>query len=149
MSIAGYIVLGIVIAILLFVYVLYVVSFIGASKSYREAKRTKATIIEDLGDIKLAAGTRPGGVPRFRTFHKYKVSFYLDGEQHIEEAELKNCHLEVGETTEIRYSISEKGELSLESEAFLYWMKELVIGYTLGFGLGIALAIAKLKGIID
>ena len=60
-----------------------------------------------------------------------------------------NCHIEVGEKTEIRYSISEKGELSLESEAFLYWMKELVIGYTLGFGLGIALGVAKLKGIID
>lgn len=52
----------------------------------------------------------------------------MDGEQHIEEAELKNCHLKVGETTEVRYSISEKGELSLESEAFLYWTKEMAIG---------------------
>lgn len=73
----------------------------------------------------------------------------MDGEQHIEEVELKNCHLKVGETTEVRYSISEKGELSLESEAFLYWTKEMAIGYTLGLIMRIAFGIAKIKGIID
>ena len=149
MSILGYIILGILIAILLLIYVLFVLSYLGSSKSYKEAMRTTATVIEDLGDLKMSVGSFAIGVPRYRTFHKYKVSFYLDGEQRIEEAELKNCHLKAGETTEIRYSISKKGKLLLESEAFLCWTREMAIGYTLGLVFGIVLAVLKLNGMID
>ena len=87
-------------------------------------------------------------MPRFRTFHKYKVSFWLDGKEYLEEAELKNCKLKVGDYIEVRYDISKKGKLQLESEAFLCWTREMAIGYTLGIVLGVVLSILKLNDII-
>ena len=148
MSIFGYIVIGIIIVAMLLVYMLFVLSFLGSLKGYKEALRTTATIIEDLGDMKLAIGSFAVGVPRFRTFHKYRVSFSIEGKEYIEEAELRNTSLKVGDTTEVRYSISRKGKLSMESEAFLYWTKEMAIGYTLGIILGIVLAILKVNKVI-
>lgn len=144
----GYLVIGIIIVVMLLVYVLFVLSYLGASKSYREAKRINAVVKEDLGNVKLSTGSTATGVPRFRTFRKYKVSFWLDGKEYLEEAELKNCKLKVGESIEVRYDISKKGELKLESEAFLCWTREMAVGYTLGIALGVVLGILKLKDII-
>jgi len=148
MSWFGYLVIGIIIAVLLIVYVLFVLSYLGASKSYKEAKRINAVVKEDLGIMKLSTGSTAIGVPRFRTFHKYKVSFWLDGKEYLEEAELKNCKLKVGDYIEVRYDISKKGKLQLESEAFLCWTREMAIGYTLGIVLGVVLSILKLNDII-
>lgn len=148
MNIIGYIVLGIIIVIVLLIYVLFVLSYLGSSKSYRGAKRVNATIQEDLGDMRLAAGGQSIGTPRYRTFHKYKVLFFAEGKEYIEEAELKNCELKVGDSVEVRYSISKKGKVSLESEAFLCWTREMAIGYTLGIILGIVLSVLKVNDII-
>lgn len=148
MSIIGYIVIGIVILVILLVYVLFLLAYAGASKGYREAIRTKATVIEDLGDMKLTTGVVAVGVPRFRTFHKYKVLYSVNGVEYIEEAELKNRKLNVGDVTEVRYDISKKGKVSLESEAFLCWTREMAIGYTGGVILGIVLSVLKVNGII-
>lgn len=149
MSIAGYIVLGIVILFVLLFYILFVVAYLASSKGYREAKRTDATILEDIGDMKLSTGSHVIGCPRFRTFHIYKVSYYVNGEEQVEEAELRNRKLKVGETVEVRYNISKKGKIKLESEAFLCWTREMAIGYTLGIILGITLCVLKGKGMIQ
>ena len=82
MSLAGYIVLGIIILILLLFYLLVVLLYYCCSKAYREGDRAKATIVEDLGDMKLATGTVTMCKPRFRTFHKYKVSFWVEGKEY-------------------------------------------------------------------
>ena len=148
MNLVGYIVAGAVIVILLLVYGLLVLSYLGSSKGYREAKRADAVIIEDLGDMKMATGNITIGVPRFRVFHKYKVSFWVDGQEYIEDAELKNRKLKVGDHIEIRYHISKEGRLKLKSEAFLCWSKEMAIGYTLGILLGIVLSVLKAKDMI-
>ena len=49
MSLAGYIVLGIIILILLLLYLGFVIAYIGTSKRYREAQRVIVLIQEDLG----------------------------------------------------------------------------------------------------
>lgn len=149
MSIVGYIVIGIVILFLLLMYLLILISYLGYSKAYKEAIKTKATIIEDLGDLKMATGSFAVGVPRFRTFHKYKVSYSVNGVEYIEDAELRDRKLNVGDITEVRYAISKKGKISLESEAFLCWSREMAIGYTGGLILGIVLSILKVSGIIS
>lgn len=149
MSIIGYIVIGIVILFVLLVYILFLLAYLGASKCYREAIKTEAIIIEDLGDIKLATGIVVIGVPRFRRFHKYKVSYSVNGVEYIDDVELKNRKLSVGDVAEVRYAISKKGEVSLESQAFLCWAREMAFGYTGGLILGIVLSILKVKGIIE
>ena len=146
MSIVGYIVIGIVILFVLLFYLLFLISYIGSSKGWREAKRTDATILEDLGDMKLSTGSYAPGCPRFRTFHKYKVHYYVHGEEQIEEAELKNRKLKVGETVEVRYEISKKGKIQLKSEAFLCWTREMAIGMTLGIIVGITVSVMELMG---
>ena len=148
MNLVGYVVLGIIIVILLLVYALFVRTYLVTSKGYRQAKRVNAIIKEDLGDLKLATGSITIGVPRFRVFHRYSVSFWLDGNEYVEEAELKNCKLNVGDSIEIRYIISKKGKLELKSEAYLCWSREMAVGYTLGLILGIVLSVLKMKGII-
>ena len=148
MSIIGYIIIGIIIIILSLVYLLFLLSYIGSSKSYREAKRVNAIVEEELGNMKLATGSHSIGSPRYRTFYKYKVSFIVDGTEYIEEAELKESDLKVGDSVEVRYSISKKGKLSLESEAFLCWTREIAIGYILGIILGVVLSILKVNDII-
>lgn len=148
MSIFGYIVIGIVALFILLVYVLFLMSYIGASKGYKEATKVQATILEDLGDIRFATGSHVVGVPRFRRFHKYKVSYMVDGVEHIDEADLKSGKLQVGDVTEVRYDISKKGEVSLESEAFLCWTREMALGYTGGLILGVVLCILKANGMI-
>ncbi len=145
----GYMVIGIIIAILLVVYVLFVLIYLGASKGYREAERVNAVIKEDLGNLKMATGSVAIGVPKFRVFHKYNVSFWLEDKEYFEVAELKNCHLKVGDMAEVRYSISKKGKLVMESEALLCWSREMAIGYTLGLVLGIVLSILKVNGVIE
>lgn len=149
MSIVGYIVIGIVILFLLMIYVLLLIAYIGYSKAYRGAIKTEAAIIEDLGDIKMATGSLAIGVPRFRTFHKYKVSYFANGVEHIEEAELRKNALNVGDVTEVRYNVSKKGKVSLESEAFLCWSREMAIGYTIGLILGVILSILKINDVIE
>lgn len=149
MSIIGYIVIGIVILFVLLVYVLFLLAYLGASKSYREAIKTEAIIIEDLGDIKYATGNVVIGVPRFRRFHKYKVSYSVNGEEHVDNVELRNRKLSVGDVTEVRYDISKKGKVRLESEAYLCWTREMAVGYTGGLILGVVLSILKVKGIIQ
>ena len=149
MSIIGYLVIGIVILFVLLIYILFLLAYLGASKSYREAIKTEAVIIEDLGDIKLATGSVAIGVPKFRRFHKYKVSYSVNGEEYIGDAELKNRKLNIGDVTEVRYSISKKGKVGLESEAYFCWTREMALGYTGGLILGIVLSILKVKGIIE
>lgn len=148
MSLIGYIIIGIIIVIVSLVYLLFLLSYIASSKAYREAKRVNAIIQEDLGDMKLATGSTSIGSPRYRTFYKYKVSFVVDGTEYIEEAELKESDLKAGDSVEVRYSISNKGKLSLESEAFLCWTREMAIGYTLGIILGVVLSVLKVNDII-
>lgn len=149
MSIIRYIVIGIVILFVLLMYILFLLAYLGASKGYREAIKTEAIIIEDLGDIKLATGSVAIGVPRYRTFHKYKVSYSVNGVEYIDDAELKNRKLSVGDVTEVRYAISKKGKVSLESQAFLCWTREWAFSCTGGLILGIVLGILKVKGIIQ
>lgn len=149
MSLVGYIVLGIIILILLMVYLGFVIAYLGSSKRYREAQKVTALIQEDLGDFKLSTGSSDIGVRRYRKFHRYLVSFRVDGEEYTEEAELKNRKLKVGEQIEVRYDISKDGSPKLVSQAFLCWTREIAIGYTLGIILGVVLAICKAKGIID
>lgn len=74
--------------------------------------------------------------------------YSVNGVEYIEEAELKNRKLNVGDVTEVRYDISKKGKVSLESEAFLCWTREMAIGYTGGVILGIVLSVLKVNGII-
>lgn len=83
-----------------------------------------------------------------RRFHRYIVSFWVDGTEYFEEAELKNRNLNIGDHIEVRYDISQKGKVELKSEAFLCWSREMAIGYTLGIILGIVLSVMKMKGII-
>ncbi len=149
MGIVGYIVLGIVILFLLLIYVMFLLSYITFAKSYKQAIRTNATIIEDLGDMKLTVGREGFGHKRYRTFRKYKVSYFVDGKEYIEEAELKNKEQKVGDVIEVRYGISKKGEVSLESEALLSWTREMAVGYTLGLILAVILCILKGFDIID
>ena len=73
-----------------------------------------------------------GIVILFLLLHKYKVAFTVNGEEYIEEAELKNRTHKVGDIVEVRYDISKKGKVHLVSEAFLCWTREMAIGYTLG-----------------
>jgi len=149
MSVAGYIVIGIVILFLLLMYVLILIAYVGYSKAYKEAVKTQATILEDLGDMKMATGSLAIGVPRFRTFHKYKVSYFADGVEYTEEAELRKKTLNVGDVTEVRYNVSKKGKVSLESEAFLCWSREMAIGYTIGLILGVILSVLKINDVIE
>ncbi|MBD5539697.1 MAG: hypothetical protein HDR00_00600 [Lachnospiraceae bacterium] len=149
MSIIKYIVIGIVILFVLLVYVLFLMAYIGASKGYRETIKTEAVIIEDLGDIKYATGSFAVGVPRFRKFHKYKVSYSVNGVEYADDAELRNRKLSVGDVTEVRYDISKEGKVGLESEAFLCWTREMAVGYTGGLILGVVLGVLKVKGIIE
>ena len=149
MSIIKYIVIGIVILFVLLVYVLFLMAYIGASKGYRETIKTEAVIIEDLGDIKYATGSVAIGVPRFRKFHKYKVSYSVNGVEYADDVELRNRKLSVGDVTEVRYNISKEGKVSLESEAFLCWTREMAVGYTGGVILGVVLGVLKVKGIIE
>ncbi len=143
MGIVGYIVIGLVILFVLLLYLMFLFAFIVSAMSYKNAIKTKATVIEDLGDMKLSTGMIAVGVPRFRTFHKYRVSYFVDGTEYIEEAELKNRNQKVGDVIKVRYGISNKGKVSLESEAFLCWTGEMAIGYTLGLILGIVLCFSK------
>ena len=149
MSIVGYIVLGIVIIFLLLFYILILIAYIGSSQGYREAARATATILEDLGDMKLSTGSVVIGVPRYRTFHRYKVSYYVNGTEQIGEAELRDRTLKIGDSTEVRYEILKDGKISLESEAFLCWSRELAIGSTIGLILGITLSVLKINDIIQ
>lgn len=148
MNLIGYIVIGIIILIFAVIYLLLVLAYLGSAKGYREAKRVTAEIREDLGDLKMAIGSHSIGRPRFRTFHKYLVSFWVDGVEYTREAELKSRKLKVGDRVEIRYEVSRKGEIEPVSEAFLCWSREMAIGYTLGLILGIVLAVLKTKGVI-
>lgn len=149
MNIIGHFVIGIVILFVLLMYVLFLLAYLGASKGYREAIKTEAIIIEDLGDIKYATGSVTIGVPKFRKFHKYKVSYSVNGEEYVDDVELRNRKLSVGDVTEVRYDISKKGKVSLQSEAFLCWTREMAVGYTGGLILGVVLSILKVKGIIQ
>ena len=149
MSIMGYIVIGIVILFVLLMYVLFLLAYLGASKGYRETIKTEAIIIENLGDIKYTTGSFAVGVPRFRKFHKYKVSYSVNGVEYADDVELRNRKLSVGDVTEVRYNISKEGKVSLESEAFLCWTREMAVGYTGGLILGIVLGVLKVKGIIE
>ena len=149
MSIIGYIVIGIVVLFVLLMYVLFLLAYLGASKSYREAIKTEAIIIEDLGDVKYSTGSFSVGVPRYRKFHKYKVSYSVNGVEYMGGVELKNRKLSVGDVTEVRYDISKKGKVGLESEAFLCWTREWAFGMTGGLVLGIVLGVLKVKGIIQ
>lgn len=148
MNIVGYIVIGIVVLFILLIYVMFLVSYIGYSKVYREAMITKATIIEDMGEIKLATGSHSIGSPRYRQFYKYKVSYFVNGQEYIEEAELKKRTHNIGDVIEVRYDISKKGKVSLVSEAFLCWTREMAIGYTLGIIVGIIGAILSVNDML-
>jgi len=148
MNWGGYMILGVVIVVLLYLYARVVLTYVRASKRYRTAKRVNAIMKEDLGDMKMAIRNITFGVSHFRVFHRYKVSFWLEGTEYVKEAEQKNRKLNVGDNVEVRYHISEKGELQLESEAFLCWSRERAVGYTIGLILGIVLSVLKTKGII-
>lgn len=145
MSIAGYIIIGIVILFLVGFYILLVISYLGTSKGYREAAKTDALILEDMGEVKLATGSHAIGFPRFRTFHKYRVSYYAEGREQIEEVDLRSGKRKVGDHVEVRYHVSTKGSIGLESEAFLCWLREMTIGYTVGLLLGVILAVFKMN----
>ena len=149
MSLAGYIVLGIIILILLLVYFGFVIVYIGTSMRYREAQRVTGRIQNDLGDFKLSTGSSNIGVCRYRTYHRYLVSFPVDGVEVTGEAELKNRKLKVGDKVEVRYELSKEGTPELVSQAYLCWLREMSIGYTLGIILGVVLAICKSKGMLD
>lgn len=146
MSIAGYIVLGIVILFLLLFYIVIGLSYLICSKAYRNAIRTEAVILEDLGDIKLATGSYTIGIPRFRMFHKYKVSYFVNEEKRIEEVDLRQQSRQIGDHVEVRYNISSRDKIQLESEAYVCWLREMAIGYTIGIIIGIILSIFKVKG---
>lgn len=148
MSVAGYIVIGIVILFVLLVYLLFLLAYIVYSYRCKSAIRGQATIIEDLGDMKLATGSHAVGIPRFRTYHKYKVSLFVDGVEYIDEAELKDRALKIGDIIEIRYDITSKGKVELMSEAFLSWTREMAVGYTLGIIVGVVGSILHANGII-
>lgn len=141
----GYIIIGVTALFIFLVYIVILLSCVGYSKAYKEATKTNATILEDLGDLKLATGSFSPGTPRFRIFHQYKVSFMAKGTIHTEIVNLKNRNLQVGDITEIRYDITKDGKVSTESEAFLYWSREMAVGYTIGLILGIVLSILKIK----
>ncbi|MBR5798545.1 MAG: hypothetical protein IKY23_00640 [Lachnospiraceae bacterium] len=148
MNFIGYIFIGIIILIFAAIYLLYVLTYLGTAKLYRQAERGTAVILEDLGDMRLKTGSATIGVPRYRTYHKYLVSFWVNGTEYTKEAELKNRKLAVGEQVEVRYEISRKGEMDLVSEAYLCWSREMAIGYTLGLILGIVLAVLKANDVI-
>lgn len=148
MAFIGYIILGIIIAILLIVYILFLLTYLSTSKKYKAASKVNGQITDDLGPVKKAVGGVAIGVPRYRVFHKYRVSFYLNGKEYSEEAELKDSYLNIGDSVELRYDISKEGEIKLRSEAFLYWSKEMAIGYTIGLLLGIVLSILKANDLI-
>lgn len=139
----GYVILGIVILFILLLYISYVVAFIFYSKRYKNAIRINATIKEDLGELKMVVSHRSGGIPRYRRFEIYKVSFWLNGVEYIEEAELRNRTLKIGEVTEVRYDMME-GKLKMVSEAYYAWIKEMAIGWTIGLIFGGALGVYKL-----
>ena len=149
MSITGCIIIGIVIFFLIVFYIILVISYLGTSKGYKEAMRTNAIILEDLGDMRLATGSHVIGSPRFRIFHKYKVCYYVEGIERFDEVELQSRKRKVGDWVEVRYNFLLNGTISLESEAFLCWIREMVIGYTLGLILGIILSILKVNGYIS
>ena len=149
MNIVGYIVLGIVILIVAIIYITFLWLYIGYARVNREATKTQAVIIEDLGKMKFSTGHHAIGVPRFRIFHRYMVSYWVNGQELIEETELKSHKYKVGERVEVRYDISKKGKVSLMSEAMLCWLQEMAVGYTLGLILGIVLSVLKANGYIE
>lgn len=148
MNIVGYIILAICILFVLMIYALFLFGYIISSKNYRAAARTNATVIEILDEIKYATGEHSVGNVRYRKFQKYKVSLCIDGKEFIQEAELKNKKLAVGDIVEVRYDYDKKGKLYLESQALLCWLREMALGYTLGIIVGIVLSILKWKDLI-
>lgn len=143
MSITGYIVIGIVILLVILCYVLLMFAYIGCSKSYKTAFRNDAVILEILEEMKLATGSIAPGKPQYKKFGKYKISMYIDGEEFIREAELKNRKLKEGDHVEVRYSYDKKGNLDLESEALVSWLRGMFWASTAGIILGVVLAILK------
>lgn len=146
MGIAGYIVIGLVILFLIVFYLGFMLAYIATSKSYKMAFRTDAVILEVLEEMKLATGSVTPGHPKYQRFGKYKVSIYVDDEEFIREAELKNRKLKAGDHVEVRYSYDKKGKLDLESEALVSWFTGMFWASTAGLILALVLAVLKYNG---
>jgi len=106
---------------------------------YKISTKIKAVVIEDLGKLNKSTGHISLGVPKFRTFQRYKVSINIDGQQMEVETELKKRNLKAGDTIVVRYYVGKKDNIELASQADLYWSLEMAIGYTLGIIFGIVL----------
>lgn len=109
--------------------------------SYKISTKIKAVVIEDLGELNMSTGHIAIGVPKFRTFQRYRVSINVDGQQVDVETELKKCNLKVGDTIVVRYYVGKENNIEIASQADLYWSLEMAIGYTLGIIFGIVLLI--------
>lgn len=148
MTLVGIIVAVIGILIVFGLWLLFVLMAFTAVAIYKKATVVDGVIVENMGNVKYSTGHVTVGVPKFRTFYKYKVSINVDGQEQVVEAELANRTLKEGDHISVRYSVYENNEINIASTARIQWAMEMAIGYTLGIIFAIVLCILYFCGVI-
>lgn len=130
------------------VYVNMVCSVLKEQRRWNTAGRVYATVVETIGEARMATGSQSVGSTRYRKFGHYRVQIWQDEATVVREAEYKVCGLVPGEQLELRVQQGENEEMILLSEATLHWKREMVIGWTFIILAGIGSILATSCGIL-
>ncbi len=148
MTVIGIIVAVVGIFIVLGLWLLFVTAAVSLISIYKKATVIDSVIVENLGNVKYSTGHVTVGVPKFRTFYKYKVLICINGEEHILETELVKRNLNPGEHVQVKYGIGVDDEISIISTSRIHWAMEMALGYTLGVVFAAVMVVLSIIGVI-